>query len=206
MKFTPPFYLGGYVCADLCNSYDRLHTPPRWDHFNDYASVVEWGKAAGIVPKHSASPRPASRRSIAELIKTRALICSLLLPISRGEAPAPADIVAFNIRLQKISSKLRLESAKGRFVLINPADDPVERIIIEAVRSVADLLVSNQLDRMCRCEECGWLFYDSSRNHLRRWCSMEICGNRAKARRHYEKVKRGKRRTVRAAAGRPAVV
>ncbi len=201
MKFTPPFYLGGYVCADLCNTYDRLHTPPQWDYFKDYASVVEWGKASGILPKHSVV-HPPSRRSVAELMKTRALICRLVLPIARGETPAESDLAAFNVRLQKVSSKLRLVSAKGRFVLINPADDPVERIVIEAVRSVSDLLVSNQLDRMCQCEECGWLFYDTSRNHLRRWCSMEVCGNRAKARRHYEKVKRGKRPSVRAAAGR----
>ena len=31
---------------------------------------------------------------------------------------------------------------------------------------------------------CGWLFYDTSLNGERRWCSMEVCGNRAKGRRH----------------------
>jgi predicted RNA-binding Zn ribbon-like protein len=78
----------------------------------------------------------------------------------------------------------------------------VDRIISEVVRSAADILVSNQLDRICRCDECGWLFYDASRNHLRRWCSMEICGNRAKARRHYEKAKREKRNATRTGASR----
>jgi len=40
---------------------------------------------------------------------------------------------------------------------------------------------------------CGWLFLDSSRNHTRRGCDMRVCGNRAKARRHYERQRdRGK--------------
>jgi predicted RNA-binding Zn ribbon-like protein len=33
-------------------------------------------------------------------------------------------------------------------------------------------------------------FYDTTRNGTRRWCSMAICGNRAKAHRHYDRVKK----------------
>jgi predicted RNA-binding Zn ribbon-like protein len=57
------------------------------------------------------------------------------------------------------------------------------------VRDAADLLTSKELNRVGRCadERCGWLFVDTSRNRSRRWCSMESCGNRAKARRHYRK-------------------
>jgi predicted RNA-binding Zn ribbon-like protein len=37
--------------------------------------------------------------------------------------------------------------------------------------------------KACRAESCRWAFYDSARNRSRIWCSMEVCGNRAKARR-----------------------
>ena len=37
--------------------------------------------------------------------------------------------------------------------------------------------------KACRAESCRWAFYDSARNRSRTWCSMEVCGNRAKARR-----------------------
>ncbi|MBV8794030.1 MAG: CGNR zinc finger domain-containing protein, partial [Hyphomicrobiales bacterium] len=37
--------------------------------------------------------------------------------------------------------------------------------------------------RECGGHACGWLFYDRSKNNRRRWCEMEICGNRAKQRR-----------------------
>lgn len=63
------------------------------------------------------------------------------------------------------------------------------------VASAAELLVSVEqlpLLRICGLHEsgeCGWLFLDETRNHTRRWCSMKDCGNRAKARRHYHRVR-----------------
>jgi predicted RNA-binding Zn ribbon-like protein len=42
---------------------------------------------------------------------------------------------------------------------------------------------------MCASEDCAWLFLDKTKNKRRRWCDMKICGNRVKARRHYERVK-----------------
>ena len=37
--------------------------------------------------------------------------------------------------------------------------------------------------RLCGSQSCRWAFYDRSKNHSARWCSMSSCGNRAKARR-----------------------
>ena len=54
-----------------------------------------------------------------------------------------------------------------------------------ALWSAAELLMAPELARVRECESCSWLFLDTSRNHTRRWCSMEDCGNVAKARRHY---------------------
>jgi predicted RNA-binding Zn ribbon-like protein len=62
------------------------------------------------------------------------------------------------------------------------------------VHSAAELLTSPHLDRVRQCADdrgCGFLFFDTSRNGSRRWCSMESCGNRAKARRHYQRTKAG---------------
>jgi predicted RNA-binding Zn ribbon-like protein len=44
-------------------------------------------------------------------------------------------------------------------------------------------------DRLKACpgHDCGWAFYDHSRNQTGRWCSMSVCGGRAKARAHYHR-------------------
>lgn len=49
--------------------------------------------------------------------------------------------------------------------------------------------------KMCPGVDCGWLFIDETRNSRRTWCLMETCGNKAKAARHYEKVRRDRSKT-----------
>lgn len=59
------------------------------------------------------------------------------------------------------------------------------------LQSAADLLTSADLARLRQCNghNCTWLFLDRSKNKSRRWCDMQICGNRAKSRRHYARTR-----------------
>lgn len=60
-------------------------------------------------------------------------------------------------------------------------------------RSAADLLTSDSdlhKVRQCGGSDCNWLFLDTSKNRTRQWCSMQSCGNREKARRHYQRQRR----------------
>ena len=62
-------------------------------------------------------------------------------------------------------------------------------LLYPIAHSAARLLVE---DCLCYIKECGdetceWVFLDCSKSHRRRWCDMKSCGNRAKARRHYQK-------------------
>ncbi|MCL4370559.1 MAG: CGNR zinc finger domain-containing protein [Chloroflexi bacterium] len=62
-------------------------------------------------------------------------------------------------------------------------------------RSAGELLTSSELGRVRKCAgyPCGRLFLDTSRNQSRRWCDMKSCGNLAKARRHYARIRAGTR-------------
>jgi predicted RNA-binding Zn ribbon-like protein len=59
-----------------------------------------------------------------------------------------------------------------------------------AVKDYLDLL-NQQPDRIRRCAHpaCNLYFYDTSRNGTRRWCSMDGCGSRSKAARHYRRTR-----------------
>lgn len=52
--------------------------------------------------------------------------------------------------------------------------------------AVATLAAEGRWERVkiCPADDCRWAFYDHSRNRSRQWCSMQVCGNRAKARTH----------------------
>jgi len=56
--------------------------------------------------------------------------------------------------------------------------------------AAAKVAIEQRLDRVkiCPAHDCRWAFYDTSRNRSRQWCSMEVCGNRAKARAHRERT------------------
>ena len=55
--------------------------------------------------------------------------------------------------------------------------------------SALRLIAMPDPDRMKICRNCGWLFIDRSKNRSRAWCDMAVCGNRAKANRHYRRKK-----------------
>ncbi len=65
-------------------------------------------------------------------------------------------------------------------------------LLLPIVEAMAELICRTDFDRIRNCEgpTCTLWFLDISKNHTRRWCSMEICGNRAKAAAHRIK-KRG---------------
>ncbi|SDH30838.1 Putative stress-induced transcription regulator [Leifsonia sp. 98AMF] len=62
-----------------------------------------------------------------------------------------------------------------------------------AVASALVLSIQGKLGRvrLCGGEDCRWAFYDASRNGSRQWCSMEVCGNRQKARTYRSKERDG---------------
>ncbi|MDC0932939.1 CGNR zinc finger domain-containing protein [Arcobacteraceae bacterium] len=55
-------------------------------------------------------------------------------------------------------------------------------LLVQIVIGVTKLLSSQEFKYLKKCDnhKCSLFFIDTSRNHSRRWCSMEICGNRSK--------------------------
>jgi predicted RNA-binding Zn ribbon-like protein len=71
------------------------------------------------------------------------------------------------------------------------AADGLQQVLFAVLGSAAELLASDRVGRIreCASADCTWLFVDESRNRSRRWCDMSACGNRMKARRHYQRAK-----------------
>ena len=67
-------------------------------------------------------------------------------------------------------------------------------ILAPVLWSAADLLLKGDPARIRQCanEKCRWVFLGVSKAGARRWCTMNSCGNRAKAHRHYHKTKAAK--------------
>jgi predicted RNA-binding Zn ribbon-like protein len=90
--------------------------------------------------------------------------------------------------LRRALAEAELTPTASRYRLTPRPSTELDRIFWPITRSAAELLTSADIDRVRECDGrgCGWLFLDTSKAGRRRWCSMAICGNRAKARRHRE--------------------
>jgi predicted RNA-binding Zn ribbon-like protein len=93
------------------------------------------------------------------------------------------EAVATEARAAVRHSTLSRDEPPGRRWSVAPAAG-LARPVLELARCAGDLLATAELAQVKACPGtgCGWLFLD--RRGRRRWCSMEVCGNRAKARRH----------------------
>lgn len=86
-------------------------------------------------------------------------------------------------RLDDVLAQLpvRLSCCEGGLV---PCGEGVPGALAGLAAAVATAQIEGTWDRLkvCPADDCAWVFYDSSRNRSRRWCSMEVCGNRSKVR------------------------
>ena len=103
-----------------------------------------------------------------------------LLRSNGGEAVDARAVAALNTTASAAILSTRLDdTGRLRFVPLAPGFDGILGALV-AVVFVS--IVDGTWSRLKACRQCRWSFYDYSRNHSARWCSMSICGNRTKTR------------------------
>ncbi len=200
-------FSGGRLCLDFVNtvSGDRAGRPT--ERLATYADLVAWSRQAEIVDDAGARllladarRRPAEAEAVQrDALALRESLYRIFTAIA-ADREAPADDLA------RLSDHLARALSHRRIVRGGPAccalawNDPpgaLEAPLWRVAASAAELLTSGpELARVRQCgmhdtHECSWIFMDHTRARTRRWCSMKDCGNKAKARRHYERVKQG---------------
>ncbi|MGY3617806.1 CGNR zinc finger domain-containing protein [Bradyrhizobium sp. USDA 10063] len=72
-----------------------------------------------------------------------------------------------------------------------------ESLLLPLARSLADLVCTEDFTYVKACEgpDCTLLFVDRTRSRARRWCSMAVCGNRAKQAAHRKRAQQARRRS-----------
>src|SRR5688572_2062776 len=166
--------------------YWRAQETPT-ETLNSAEDLSAW--AAGNISKQA---RSLARREFERAIEARATIHRAVEPAAGGKTPAAADLETLNALLAAAPARTTLRRERNGFSWdVDMRGSTALGQLAPVLWSAGDLLTGARLDKVKRCAnpECGWLFLDDSRAGKRRWCSMSSCGNRAKARRHYHKVK-----------------
>jgi predicted RNA-binding Zn ribbon-like protein len=159
---------GEPLSLDLVNTWWIEGGAPR-DQFDDPAGLADWLAEHG----YTEGPDDAARYEVG-LRAARAALRTLLEVGDR----APLNAVLARGRCTPVLGP----HGPTECVEIDPAWRPAWDAAVGHLRLLAD-----RPDRVRRCAHpaCVLYFHDTSRNGTRRWCSMEACGNRAKAGRHY---------------------
>ena len=191
----------GRMCLDFANTMIERRTGQPRELLSGYSDLVSWGLEARAVTglqarrlAEMAERRPADAAAAFEqAITWREAIYRIFSSLARSESPVEADLTVFNDALKGVMPMAQVTQTEEGFAWDWEDDeDALDRILWPVVRSAADLLTSQELAKVKVCpdrEMCAWLFVDTSRNQSRRWCDMKSCGNRAKARQHYQQRK-----------------
>jgi predicted RNA-binding Zn ribbon-like protein len=188
----------GQLTLDFINTLEWRNGKSPNERLNRVPDLIDWAVESGMIGEGEAKglerailKDPESAKNwFTRILRLRETIYRIFSAISNSGTPSEADFAEFNSILAQSMAQSRLEWESDHYHWAWKGDDSLELLLWSVVRSAADLLTSADLHKLGECADdrgCAYLFMDESRNHTRRWCSMESCGNRAKARRHYER-------------------
>ena len=178
----------GLVQAFVNSHYDLegdrggelLHSP---------RALAHWLSSRGLLDRSRALTRADLRRALDVREGLRAMLAA------NNGVDWDADAVA---RLNRAAGR---PGAVIQFHPDGPSFEPYERDFDGAIGVLLGIALRAQLDgrwqrlKACPGDDCGWAFYDYSRNQASAWCSMSVCGSRSKARAYRERNRRmGSRR------------
>jgi predicted RNA-binding Zn ribbon-like protein len=191
------------LCLTFANTKFWRGTTSPTEELHEPADFLAWCASAHVVDQHTLlrareqwqCKSEEALTAFSEAIANRETIFRIFAAIAAGGAPAGEDLAAFNAALRVAPDRSHLHHSEEGYVWELPTRYPDLGILLAPVLwSAGDLLAGTRLPRVRQCanERCLWLFVDDSKNGSRRWCSMTACGNRAKAHRHYWKLKQGR--------------
>ena len=174
-SWTPHRFSGGALALDVANSVILRHDDEqRADRFAAPGQMESFPKAAANFCAERVlfgDILPVRQERKADFIGLREAIDRYF----RARVLNGAVDVLLAELLAALAKVLRQASADG--------------LDAATVHSTLRLIAMPDPERMKICRNCGWLFIDRSKNKSRAWCDMAVCGNRAKASRHYRRKK-----------------
>jgi predicted RNA-binding Zn ribbon-like protein len=207
---TPlPWLVGGRLCLDFVNTVEprdgmapNQHSPDaatleRREYLRAYDDLVAWGVHTATLDSHVAHDLRARARqhareaqaALEQALAFRETIYRIFWKIAHHQTPAGDDVATLLHALAGAAPQLQLAARTDHLKWQWQASTALDQVVWPVLGDAVALLVNGDPSRIKMCPgvpqapTCGWLFYDSSKNRSRHWCSMEDCGGAAKARR-----------------------
>ena len=156
------------------------------EELTDPNTLETWLVARGLMEPGSTPTQADLKNAIALREAIRGLIGA-----NSGGKVYPLDVATLNEGAAV--SRLRARFGADGRARLEPEADGVAGAMGRMVATVFAGMADEDWSRLklCGSPSCRWAFFDMSRNHTSRWCTMASCGNRQKARRFRARAKAG---------------
>lgn len=190
----------GARCLDFANTIHDYRAVDTEEELHDISDLLQWAKEAKLLSAadhdrlvaHYNRNRCEAEAALARGTAIRDLLLSIFAGVTNGRLVSSRYLSELNLALAQAPGLLCVRKNSNRIETEwTSSADGLQRLLFAVLTSAAELLASERLGRVreCASADCTWLFVDESRNRSRRWCEMSSCGNRMKARRHYQRAK-----------------
>lgn len=190
-------FVGNHPALDFLNTRPREEDEPV-ELLEGFRDLLEWLGRAGLLGEERL--RTAERRwagteaggkVLGEARTLRAAIRDAVQAVRGGEAVPEEALEVVNRTLAAGGVRPKLSASEDGYQIQRDLEleEPVQ-LLRPLAEAAAELLseVDPELIKECDGPGCVLLFHDTTRNHSRRWCSMQTCGNRAKVARYRERT------------------
>ena len=196
--FQKFFFIGNNLCLDFINTEKRregaiLNLLP------DFERLIRWLLEVKVLDSASAEKvlhewkqKTEGKQLLEEALAFRADLHGMIEGITKGKKVPPSTIDTINRVLSHQAGYIELKRVRGGFKKGFQMDfsEPI-RLLLPMAEAACDLLCYGDFSLIKKCENsvCVLFFYDTTKNHSRRWCSMKGCGNRIKVAAYYRRLR-----------------
>jgi predicted RNA-binding Zn ribbon-like protein len=188
------------ACLAFANTLSWRGREAPLEELGDLDDLLHWAarsvglaaNAVGELKSWAREHRAIAAKLFAEAIALRDVIYRIFSALASSDTVSDQDLAALNRALAAAPSRDRLAPTDAGYGWqIGPAPLTAATLLAPVLWSAGDLMARDRRRRvrLCANAQCLWLFLDQSKGGTRRWCDMASCGNRAKARRHYQRSK-----------------
>ncbi len=180
-----PLFIADHIAIDFLNS---VGAP--WgddiDWLQNGIELLSWMQAAGVLPKEAAKRVGASESR--QSLDRAAARARALREALRAGMPNPDDdfIEVLNTTLATGAAFWQIKAGDPPLLCSEERFETADDLLVPIAAGIADLLCNTVVGRRRHCggPTCTFWFCDTTKNNRRRWCSMSVCGNRAKVAAH----------------------
>jgi predicted RNA-binding Zn ribbon-like protein len=181
-------FVGNHPALDFLNTRPVLSGEEPTELLPDFAALLRWLRAANMLGsreatefRHQWGESQRARRALDSLHQLREKLRKEVLKYEAGGDVQPSTIEEINKLMASHPMRTRLMVTEDGFrteAYCSPREP--EDLLGPIAHCIAALFADLDRNRIRKCSNCVLHFYDASKKGTRRWCSMQMCGNRAK--------------------------